>query len=110
MSDFYTVLGVARSADNEQIKAVFRQLAKTCHPDLRGGDKRAEQRFKEIGSAYETLGNPKSRAKYDLACVESRAMARRRFRSAAATMSASFVFTVSSGLLAGAWLIGEGLF
>lgn len=108
MSDFYTVLGVAHCADNEQIKAAFRRLAKTCHPDLHSGDKRAERRFKEIGSAYETLGNPDNRAMYDLACAEARANARRRFKAAAATMSASFAFTVSSGLLAGFWLIGEG--
>ena len=109
MSDLYRVLGVAHGADNELIKGAFRRLAKTCHPDLYGGDKRAEQRFKEIHSAYETLRNPENRAAYDAVCAERRAMARRRFRSAAATLSASFALTVCSGLFACVWLMRDGL-
>lgn len=110
MTNLYKVLGLAHTADNAQIKVVFRELAKTCHPDLHAGDSRAEQRFKEINLAYETLRNPERRATYDLARSQARAAARRRFRSAAATMSASFVLTVSSGLIAGVWLIRDGLF
>ena len=108
MSDFYAVLGVARSADSKQIQSAFRNLAKTCHPDLYGGDRKAEQRFKEIGAAYETLSHAESRATYDLARAEARNKARSRLRKAAATMTASFILTVSSGLLAGLWVIGDG--
>lgn len=106
MSDFYGVLGVSKRADGAQIKFAYRKLAKRCHPDLHGGDKRAELRFKELSRAYETLSKPEARAEYD----EARArVLRRRARSVAATMSASFVFTVSSGLLVAMWL-RDGLF
>ena len=110
MSDLYGVLGVARSADGAKIKSAFRRLAKAHHPDLHGGSKRAEQRFKEITHAYATLGEPDARARYDAAWTKARADARRRFRSAVATMSASFLLTVSSGLLVGAWLLSEARF
>jgi curved DNA-binding protein CbpA len=107
MSDFYAVLGVAKTADSQQIKTAFRALAKTCHPDLHGSGGNAEQRFKAIGAAYETLGNLETRASYDLARADGRNKARKRLRRAAATMSATFVLTVSSGLLAGLWVIGD---
>src|SRR5262245_58134577 len=103
MRDLYAVLGVAQDADVKQIQVAFRQQAKTCHPDLHGGSKRAEQRFKTLGTAYETLRNPESRATYDSARSFARMQARQRFRAAVATMSATFVLTVSSGLLAGLW-------
>jgi curved DNA-binding protein CbpA len=110
MSNLYAVLGVTRRASDQQIKVAFRRLAKTCHPDLHGGDKGAEQRFKEISRAYETLGDAEARAGYDKACAEERARTRRRQMHAAATMSASFLFTLSSGLLVGLWLRSDGLF
>jgi len=105
MSDFYKVLGVSQKADSARIKSAFRALALACHPDQNGGDKRAELRFKEIGRAYETLGNSLMRAQYDAKRAQERAKARRYFMSAAATMAASFLLTVSSGLLVGMWLI-----
>lgn len=110
MSDLYRVLGVTRRADGTQIKCAFRKAAKSCHPDLHGGDKRAEQRFKELNLAYEMLGDPTTRALYDGVCAQRAFKARRRFRSAAATMAASFVLTVSTGAFAGVWLFGERLF
>ena len=105
MSHLYEVLGVGRGADAEEVKSAFRWLAKTCHPDLHGGDARAEQRFKDINLAYETLGNPEARAKYDSDCAAERIAVRQRFRSAAATMAATFALTVGSGLYAAAWLL-----
>jgi DnaJ-class molecular chaperone len=108
MSDFYGVLGVTRFADNAMIKSAFRNLAKACHPDLHGGNNLAEQRFKEIICAYEILGDPGARAIYDVERAKVRAQARRRLGRAVATMSASFLLTISSGLLVGMWLLNEG--
>jgi curved DNA-binding protein CbpA len=109
MSQLYGVLGVARRADSAQIKTAFRKKAKACHPDLHGGDKAAEERFKEINLAYETLGKPEARAHYDAVCAQERALRWRHIRSAAATMTASFCLTVSSGALVGMWLLSEGV-
>jgi DnaJ-class molecular chaperone len=105
MSQLYGVLGVARAATDEQIKAAFRKLAMTSHPDLCGGDEHAEQRFHEILSAYETLCDAKRRAKYDESCAEARRRALGRLKRSAATMALSFVLTVSSGSLIGIWLV-----
>ena len=63
--DFYEVLGVARSATGDEIKKAFRKLALQFHPDKNPGDKKAEERFKEINEAYETLSDEKRRARYD---------------------------------------------
>lgn len=64
-ADFYTVLGVARSADDTELKAAFRRAAKQHHPDRNQGDPVAEQRFKEVNEAYEVLSDPQKRAAYD---------------------------------------------
>ncbi len=104
MSHLYRVLGIAKRADSIEVKAAYRKLAKVHHPDLHGGDKDAERRFKEICSAYEVLSDPETRATYDAVCAKARVRARRQFRNAVATMSASFVVTVSSGLLLMGWL------
>ena len=56
MRDPYEILGVARSATAEQIRSAYRKLAKTSHPDLHPGDKKAEERFKEASTAYDLLG------------------------------------------------------
>ena len=104
MSDLYGVLGVAQTADGAQIKRAYRALALACHPDHHGGDERAEQRFKEVNRAYTTLGRPAARVAYDAACAAARTRARRQLRGTLATLSASFLFTVSSGFLVGLWL------
>jgi curved DNA-binding protein CbpA len=109
MSSLYEVLGVRRSADGAQIKAAFRTLAKSCHPDVNAGDRSAEQRFKQINLAHEVLSDPTTRATYDAECAQERLLARRRLWSAAATMTATFILTVSSGLLVAAWMRVEGL-
>src|SRR5882724_5199968 len=63
--DYYETLGLARGASEQEIKAAFRRLAKDCHPDRNPGDKAAEQKFKELGEAYEALRDPQKRAAYD---------------------------------------------
>jgi molecular chaperone DnaJ len=63
--DYYEVLGVPRSASEQDLKSAFRKLAKECHPDRNAGDKAAEVRFKEINEAYEALRDPQKRAAYD---------------------------------------------
>lgn len=66
--DYYSVLGVNRGASQEAIKKAFRKLARTYHPDhVQGAGKAAaEEHFKEINEAYEVLGDPEKRKKYDL--------------------------------------------
>lgn len=63
--DFYAVLGVSQDADDAQIKKTYRKLARDLHPDHNVGDKKAEERFKEIGEAYAVLSDPEQRREYD---------------------------------------------
>ncbi len=63
--DYYETLGVQRNANENDLKAAFRRLAKEHHPDRNPGDKSAEQKFKELNEAYEVLKDPRKRAAYD---------------------------------------------
>jgi curved DNA-binding protein len=63
--DYYKILGVDRSATAEEIKKAFRKLAVKYHPDKNPGDKKAEERFKEVNEAYDVLSNEEKRKKYD---------------------------------------------
>ena len=63
--DFYEVLGVSKTATDEEIKKAYRKLAKKYHPDMNPGDKEAEAKFKEVNEAYEVLSDKDKRAKYD---------------------------------------------
>ncbi|MEK2647266.1 DnaJ C-terminal domain-containing protein [Bdellovibrio sp. BCCA] len=63
--DFYSILGVSRTATAEEIKKAYRKLAMQFHPDKNPGDKKAEEKFKEISEAYDTLSDTKKREMYD---------------------------------------------
>jgi curved DNA-binding protein len=63
--DYYAILGVPRDATAEDIKKAFRKLARKHHPDVAKEKKTAEEKFKEINEAYEVLGDPEKRGKYD---------------------------------------------
>lgn len=96
MRDFYKVLGIASTADDRRIKTAFRRRAKAFHPDLNPGDRRAEERFKELTEAYEVLRSAHARASYDAYRARRRSAARRRVAGSAALMAASFVLTLGS--------------
>lgn len=63
--DYYEILGVSKSAGQDEIKKAYRKLAVKYHPDKNKDNKQAEDRFKEIGEAYEVLKDPEKRKKYD---------------------------------------------
>jgi DnaJ-class molecular chaperone len=63
--DYYSTLGVAKTATDKELKQAYRKLARKHHPDVNPSDKSAETRFKEINEAYEVLGDPVKRKKYD---------------------------------------------
>lgn len=63
--DYYATLGVTKGSTEKEIKQAFRKLARKLHPDVNPSDKQAESKFKEINEAYEVLGDPAKRKKYD---------------------------------------------
>jgi molecular chaperone DnaJ len=65
MADFYNTLGVERTASDDEIKKAYRKLAMTYHPDRNNGSREAEEKFKEITEAYDTLRDPGKRSMYD---------------------------------------------
>jgi molecular chaperone DnaJ len=63
--DYYEILGVAKGADETEIKKAYRKMAMKYHPDKNPGDKQAEDKFKEAAEAYDVLSNPDKKARYD---------------------------------------------
>src|ERR1700730_17294293 len=63
--DYYETLEVPRGATDEEIRKAYRKLARKYHPDVNRGDKSAEEKFKEIGEAYQVLSDSEKRRRYD---------------------------------------------
>ena len=63
--DYYDILGLSKSASDSEIKSSYRKLAMKYHPDRNPGDKKAEEKFKEISESYEILKDPQKKAAYD---------------------------------------------
>ena len=93
--DYYSTLGVGKTATEKEVKQAFRKLARKFHPDVNPGDKAAESKFKEINEAYEVLGDPAKRKKYDELGANWR-----MYEQAAASGSAG------AGPFAGQWNVG----
>src|SRR5260221_766739 len=64
-TDYYKILGVSKSATEEEIKKAYRKLARKLHPDLNPNDKEAHKKFQQINEANEVLSDPEKRKKYD---------------------------------------------
>jgi DnaJ-class molecular chaperone len=71
MKDPYETLGVSKTATAEEIKKAYLRLAKKLHPDLNPGDKRAEEKFKEVSSANDFLSDPERRRRYDAGEIDA---------------------------------------
>ncbi len=63
--DYYSILGIPKGSDVEEVRKAFKKLARKYHPDINPGDKKAEEKFKELSEAYEVLSNPDKKKKYD---------------------------------------------
>jgi curved DNA-binding protein CbpA len=96
MSTLYHILGLPQRASREQVKTAFRTMARRFHPDVNAGNDAAEQRFKEVSKAYETLADPDARAAYDRALQWGAVTARRRRWTYAATAATTFALTIST--------------
>ena len=71
MDDPYAVLGVARTASEDEIRRAYRKLAKKHHPDLNQGDARAEDRFKAVSTAYDLLSDAEKRRRFDAGEIDA---------------------------------------
>lgn len=105
MNTHYSVLGVRPSADADRIKTAFRKAAKTCHPDLHGGDPVAAWRFRQLVMANTVLRDPAKRAAYDLALRLERRQRRREW----ARTTLKFAAVAVVGMIGGGVLFLAGL-
>ncbi len=69
--DLYAILGVKRTATNDEIRRAYRNLAKDLHPDQNKGNPQAEEQFKRVSAAFAVLGNPEKRKRYDLGEIDA---------------------------------------
>lgn len=71
MRDLYSIIGVDKSASDDDVKKAYRKLAKKLHPDLNPGNKEIEKKFKELSQAYDILGDSQKRKKYDRGLIDA---------------------------------------
>jgi curved DNA-binding protein CbpA len=90
----YEVLGLPREADEAQIKATYRELARQLHPDVNAGDPALAQRLAEVNHAYEILSDQRARSAYDHAWASQRAQMRRHYAVLAVCTGATFAVTL----------------
>jgi DnaJ-class molecular chaperone len=76
MTDPYETLGIAKTASADDIQKAYRKLAKKLHPDLNPGDKGAEEKFKDVSAAYDLLGDPEKRARFDRGEIDAQGVER----------------------------------
>ncbi len=69
--DLYAILGVKRTATNDEIRRAYRKLAKDLHPDQNKNDKKSEEQFKKVSAAFAVLGNPEKRKRYDAGEIDA---------------------------------------
>jgi DnaJ-class molecular chaperone len=98
--DPYQVLGVRREASQEEIQKSYRKLAKKLHPDLNPGNKKSEERFKEVSAAYDLLSDPDKRARFDRGEIDASGAERprQRFYRDFAEGSGAHAYTSDAGL------------
>ena len=82
VKDPYAVLGVARTATADELKQVYRKMARKLHPDLNPGDAKAEERFKEVSAAYDFLTDEDRRARFDRGEIDATGAQKRSWRGA----------------------------
>jgi len=95
-ADPYSVLGVAKTASDDDIRKAFRKLAKKYHPDLNPGDKTAEAKFKEISQANEILSDPEKRRRFDAGEIDATGQEAAPSTSAPARTNPSSTWAASS--------------
>src|SRR5437867_2724045 len=93
--DYYEILDVERNATEEEIKKAYRKQALKFHPDKNPGDKAAEEKFKEVGEAYEVLNDPQKRAAYDEYGHDAFDARSRRGRGRGQVVSARGIFSIA---------------
>ena len=69
--DLYAILGVKRTATNDEIRRAYRKLAKDLHPDQNKNDKKSEEQFKKVSAAFSVLGSPEKRKRYDAGEIDA---------------------------------------
>jgi len=80
-TDPYETLGLTKNASQDDIQKAYRRLAKKLHPDLNPSNKRAEEQFKEVSTAYDLLSDPDKRARFDRGEIDASGSERQRYRS-----------------------------